>query len=523
MHLKKTDATYGTLYRDIDFYRSTFENRENTRLTRERQVLEDEQQQLTLTKEHIQMNLKNIDDEQENTEKSIERQTMEHQGDFKRLTEKNKQLHKEIEELRALLELKLQEKNSVEKDLGMVTEKIDVVRAKYGKQLEKVASKKERALEELSHNESEFEKLNGQLGSVAEQEALVKEKVQEYLSQQEIAQSAREAIRAELASFDEDKSRKEQVNRVVVAKRQALELERVCLKELMDSIASTDSEIKKIEIEIESQEQNTKVIEEKIPQLEKEKKVAATARNFLEANKLAKEIKDKKEEIENIAKEIAALKQNRENLTTSMPANAARLAEKEAAVQKAKCEYDIIMYQVLDIRTADLHNIKKFFEEHQRSMEHLDLDAVDREINWCAQQRAALYEQYRENIGDSLEQTPQDTDGQALATQDQPEVPNQLIASVEEAASSALEPESLQPPEEEVQYTAEELVQLIGDLQAEYDKVEKEIEDAAENDQFELADQLNSANSQRKHRLDRLSSALERIQAVPAQQEESAN
>ena len=161
MHLKKTDAAYGTLHRDIDFYRSSFESRESSRLARERQVLEDEQQQLSLTKEHIHMNLKNIDDEVDNTEKNIERQTMEHQGDFKRLTEKNKQLHKEIEDLRALLELKLQEKKTVEKDLGIVTEKIDVVRAKYGKQLEKVAVKKERALEELSHNEADLQKLSG--------------------------------------------------------------------------------------------------------------------------------------------------------------------------------------------------------------------------------------------------------------------------------------------------------------------------------------------------------------------------
>lgn len=510
-HLKKTDAAYGTLHRDIEFYRGSFENRENTRLARERQLLEDEQQQLALTKEHIEMNLKNIDEEQENTEKSIERQTMEHQGDFKRLTEKNKLLHKEIEDLRAQLELKLLEKKTVEKDLAVVTEKIDVVRAKYGKQLEKVATKKERALDELSHNEADLQKLASKLDSVSEQEALVRDKLQEYLSQQEAAQAAREAIKAELSTFDEDRARKEQVNRVVAEKRQALELERVCLKELVDSIASTDSEIKKAEAEIEVLEQTAKSVEEKVPQLEKEKKVAATARNFLEANKLAKEIKEKKEEVDNIARAISVLKQTREHLTTSLPETAAKLAAKEAAVQKAKCEYDVVMFRVLEIRAADLLCIKRFFEEHQAAAD-LDGEALDQEIDWCAQQRAMLYAQYRDQIDRCAEQTPAESEELTHTTDDAPAEQLDAPTPLEEPQQVLEEPAEAEETGAEEQLSAEEVAEMVATLQAEFDRVEKEIEEAAEHEQFELADQLNSANSQRKQRLDQLAGWLARAQ-----------
>jgi predicted nucleic acid-binding Zn-ribbon protein len=147
--LKKSDISLGSLSKEIEGFKECYGQKESSRLKRERGFIEDELEQLKISKEHIDVNVKHVEDEKESTEKGIERQTKDHQQEWDKLKERNSILEKEIAELRLLLEKKESEKEVVEADLETVQEKIVTIKSKFKKQLEKIDKKRDKVMEEL--------------------------------------------------------------------------------------------------------------------------------------------------------------------------------------------------------------------------------------------------------------------------------------------------------------------------------------------------------------------------------------
>jgi len=140
--LKKTEASYQSLIRNIEAHRATLQSVSASRLGSQRVKLEDELQQHLLTRDHLQGSLKTVLEEAESLEKNMDRQCRDLLSEETKLKQQDSTLEAEIQELRKQLERKIaeQEKNKIE--LAGVRERIDAIRGKFSKQTEKVTKKK---------------------------------------------------------------------------------------------------------------------------------------------------------------------------------------------------------------------------------------------------------------------------------------------------------------------------------------------------------------------------------------------
>ena len=503
-HLKKCDALYNTLYRDIEYYRSSIQQSESSRLMRERQILEDEQEQLRLSKDNILVNLKHVEEEQETTEKTIQRQTKEYQSDYVSLKERNTTLHDEIESLKELLNRKMKEKEEVEYDLSIVTEKIDTVRHKYKKQLDKMTVKKDNIMKEFNDNEKEIQSIEHKLSLVLEQEDKLKSKIEEYIQQQQYAQVKREEIKKEISIYDEHTTEKQKINKDLSNRKQILEEEKIKLNDLMNSISNTTQHIKQIDSDIHNKLQEIKDIEDKITILEKNKKVAASSRNFLEANTISKEVKDKKELISTIQSSISDLNSQKDTYTINIQQYIDKQESFEGDVNKAIIDYNVVLYRCMNMRLRDISYIKDYIVLH--SIDSIDINDVDHLISLYTSYVSTIYEQYKHMIDDDI---PQDTDGHNSIVNDDQKQENG--DSRDEGAKEEVNEENSFDS-----LPNEELKAYIDGIQNEYDRVEKEIDQAAENEDYELADQLNLDN---QNRMDKLKKARMRLDALVSNNE----
>lgn len=504
--LKKSEASYNKFARDVETYKTSFEQRESNRLRRERGFLEDEEEQLKITREHIEVNVRHVEDERESTERGIERQTKDQQLEQDRLTTLDAKLEIEIEDLRRLLEEKTAEKERVSSDLAAVKEKIEAVRGKFRKQLDRVNKKIEKVMEERNANEQEIETVSTKLKEIEEQENKVKDAVTKYSEQYQSVCSLKSDIAASMALLDKENKAKERVSAKMSESRELYYDKLQQLKALTDSLQSTESVLKRLDIDIESSEATIKALEDKIPQLEREKKTAAASRDFLGANKLSKEIKDKKDEIEIESKKIESMKAEREEVQNREPEKMKEVELMRAKISELKKDYEIWLYKRECQRLTDLERIMK-------SDTGIDKEDLDREYEWVLEKKNLLYEQYKDDLPDETEGQPADQykeeeklDDQSDREEEQSnrdkgqreDSAERRLGEAPEGGSGEESPENRAEDsgenngteieeQPEVKVTREELMekkQILEDqlieMKRQYEKTEKEIEGASE-------------------------------------------
>jgi chromosome segregation ATPase len=499
--LKKSEASFNKFARDIETYKSSFEQRESNRLRRERGFLEDEEEQLKITKEHVEVNVRHVEDERESTEKGIERQTKDQQLEQDRLSALDTKLAAEIEDLKRQLEEKLAEKERVSSDLSAVEEKIEAVRSKFKKQLDRVNKKQEKVIEERNANDQELETVRSKLKEIEDQENKVKDSVAKYIEQYEAAVALKSEVSATMSQLDKENKSKENVSAGMSASRELYYDKIQQLKALTDSLQSTETVLKRLDLDIESSEAVIKSLEDKIPQLEREKKTAAATRNFLEANKLSKEIKEKKEEIDAEAIKIEAMKSEREEVQNREPEKMKEVEQMRAKLTELKKDYEIWLYKRECQRLADLQRIIK-------SDTGIDREDIDSEYDWVLAKKNLLYEQYKDDIPVSEDEENkasdselandaskvQDEDGQSPGKSGQKDVPSeqdtendQDDAKGGEIANEEAVNEKKTGVDEEPKVNIEELVlkkqeieTKLEELKVQYEKTEKDIEEASE-------------------------------------------
>lgn len=534
--LKKHDSGCNKLHKDIESYKSSLEHKEGGRIKREKGYLEEEKEQLKVSRGHVEKDLKHVDDERETTERGIERQTKEHQIEHEKLKERNDLLEKEITDLRALLERKILEKERVQSDLDQVSGKIGLIRAKFKKQLERIETKRDKALEELRSTDNEIAGVDRKIADIDSEETTLDQALKEYQTQQEYIQEERRKYQAEIAKLDEQNSSREKCTSQMIARRELYLDEQQKVKILEEKAAKSTSIIKRIDLDIETLEQEIKTIDEKVPLLEKEKKVAATARNFLEANKIAKEIKDKKDQVEEIQTKIKGLKTEREEVSASEPQKEKEILEYREKLAGIKRDYEASVYHLLEFRVKDLEQMLSFFDSQNGWMSKAVSRAdLDKELKWCQARRNEIFELYRDYFK-SLEDNSPESSIQVISTKppsrDVPELksasdgdkskeevqPDEQPTPEPEQPEPEAEAEAQQTPEPEVDVATleaqiEEHKARIEALEAEFNQVEQDIEAASEREDFELAETLNSQNSERKEELSRLASLITECQA----------
>lgn len=531
--LKKHDLGCNKLSKDIESYKTSLEHKEGGRIKREKGYLEDEKEQLKVSRGHVEKDLKHVDDERETTERGIERQTKEHQVEQEKLKERNDTLEKEITDLRALLEKKILEKERVQSDLDQVSGKIGLIRAKFKKQLERIETKREKALEELRATENEIAGIDRKISEIDSEESTLSNALKEYAAQQEFIGEERRRFQQEITKLDEQNTSREKSTSQMIARRELYLDELQKVKLLEEKAAKSTSIIKRIDLDIETLEQEVKMIDEKVPLLEKEKKVAAAARNFLEANKISKEIKEKKDQVDGINEKIQQLRGEREEVSASEPQKEKEINEYKAKLAGFKRDYEASIYNLLEFRVKDLEQLLGFFDSQNGWMSRVvSRSELDKELKWCQARRTEIFELYKdyfkslEASGDSSENSiqvipsqPPSRDVQepkSSSDQDKSQEDHTLQAAAgDQTVETSPNPEetfdanTTEPVDiEGLQAQIDEANTKIRELEAKYNQVEQEIESASEREDFELAESLNTENNERKDELTKLANLI---------------
>lgn len=389
--LKKAEASFNKFIREVDAYRQSFEQREFSRLKRERGFLEDEAEQLKISREHIEVNVKHVEDEKESTERGIERQTKDYQLEQDRLSTLNKNLIADIEELRRQLEIKVAEQERVAAELATVDEKIESIRSKFKKQLDRVAKKQEKALEERNANEQELLAIKRKINEISDQEEKIKQTVEKYVDQQSQASLLKDQVGREMLQLENRNRIRDKLIAGMNTSREAYQEEAYKLKQLEESLATTETILKKIDIDIEASLDSIQKMEDKIPTLEKDKKTAAASRNFLEANKLSKEIKEKKDDIQKEQEKVAKLRIEREEVHNREPEKMKEAEKMRKVLSELRKVYDIWIYKIECLRIEELERIKQLETD-------VTPDDLEAEYQYSLQKKEELYKQYSEAI-----------------------------------------------------------------------------------------------------------------------------
>ena len=499
--LKKTEASYQSLIRNIDSHRTTLMSAASSKLGSQRATFEDDLKQHLLSQSHLESSLKLILDENDNLEKTMDKQCKDLLSEEGKLKTTESTLEGEIAELRRQLERKLNELEKNKVELASVREKIEGVRSKFSKQTEKVVKRREAAEAEKRANEIEVKKVETRLELVRKEEEEVKDKCEKLKRQAERVELKKADLVEEVSRMDADLKDRDRINWVCNQWKEKYAEESGQVSTLEEEKEKVIAKVRSLEEEVEAAELDMKKLDEKMPILEKEKKVASGARNFKEASRLAAEIKDKMTEIDIIQKRIVDLKAERTTLQDSVPnleTAAARLKIKSLDVKKF---FDISQFHKLGKRIEDLKAIESFFASHSAYIENSLAEKVHNEIEYSLGLQSFFSTQY----GDAVAYLP-DPDKEV-------EEKEQYSSAPTEQKREEVEDQNTSPPigdkepdqtnsisetrEEEDTVPLEQLRAELQTLREEHTACEGIISQAAEAEDFDRADQLASENETR--------------------------
>ena len=504
--LKKTEASYQSLMRNIEAHRATLTAASASKLGTQRAALEDDLKQHLLSQSHLEASLKLILDENDALDKTMDKQCKDLLVDENRLKTTENTLENEIMELRKQLEKKMNELEKNKTELASVRDKIDGVRSKFSKQTEKVGRRKEAAEVEKKIKRSRSEEGSVKAGS-SEERGRRRERESEKLKvQTDSIEKKKAELFNEIDKLEAELKEREKITWICNRWKDRYAEESGQVRSLEEEKESVFNEVRRLETEIESGESDIKKLEEKLPVLEKDKKVASGARNFKEASRLASDIKEKQSEIEELQKKILSFKSHRATLQDSIPkleSQASRLKAKSLVVRKF---FDISQYHKLAKRIDDLKDIDSFYSSHASHSNQLLAHNIRAEIEYSTNLQIAISTQYGDSVS-TLPDPDQPVDDSSPKNLE-PETNTGESTPAEIKVPKEESPQGHPSEDQEEEVSLDQLEEMLAALKKEYQACEELINTAAESEEFETADRLASENTERNNKMERLEAKI---------------
>ena len=236
-----------------------------------------------------------------------------------------------------------------------------------------------------------------------------------------------------------------------------------------------------------------KALDDRLPELERQKKAAAAARNYKEAGALAKEAKDLQTTRAAKEEKLAALSEPRSAASAAVDEARSKRDDARAALDAVAREADVVVLRSLRRRARALKRCRRALS----GQTGLRLDAAADALVRCelATLDARCADLKRKSgLGDVAESSDSEASQNGVVEEEAPASPAPAVseeAPVEEAPPAA---------EEDSPEAAEAKAALAARLA----ELEKEIETAVEAEDYERADELNTAADGLRAELDAL-------------------
>eukprot|EP00968_Pinguiococcus_pyrenoidosus_P001189 scaffold53_cov193-Pinguiococcus_pyrenoidosus.AAC.26 len=270
--------------------------------------LNSEEERIKLTESSNSRKERDLDDEESAVDAQIRHLTKDLTEEQEVLSEKQFTVDAEIEDLRRQLDAKLRAKGELSARQDEIEDGIRDVRKKFERQIQRLQEER-RGLEVYKKEcEEERQQLEEEKLEAARQKDLM-------LSVQQRFESLRETVQADVtaASTLRDAIHQRRENQGAVASEEDHEAKihalRLAAAEAEEAVHEAQTALEEATEQLNALRDEGKRLRQRLPQVEQLKKAAAKARNFKEAGAYAAEFKQSEQRLEELEKEEKAVQQ----------------------------------------------------------------------------------------------------------------------------------------------------------------------------------------------------------------------
>lgn len=418
------------------------------------------------------------------------------------LVEEISQVDKEILELQRQLKLKLEHKQSLEKQHTTVVNAIKQVNQEFESEIDDLNETKAKYQKKMDKNTEKLNDLEEEIQHLAEQEEHMKQQISEFETQIDGF--------VELTSDMKCKIKKQERHLTKLHKTvQEFDSKWTEFRELVESINKWNSELKKNESMINNLDDSLddywsklNELERTLESLEEEKKTFAQQKKFKDAKRVKDTIEYKTEQKSEISEKIAQLKSKKQEVEDSIETASHTLQNLAKKKEKQELEIRNFEYDLLWLKRKELkYSLRDPSEEYKESdvMKILTKEIVELEDKFGFWEKSDSGDESKLSNDQNINKNkPVSSDIES--DKSEPEVEStyepptfdQPIDSHEEDSS----PQDEIPLPEYSEKSKEELAKQL-------EEFESLIEQAAANDDFEEADRLAALQEQVKAQYDR--------------------
>lgn len=518
-------STRGTL-RELEKFRDDQETERSNLQMEFKKYESDESEQLQFEAEridtemhHVTVNLEHVAAEKLEIEQTIDEQCSSEFALQAKLKEEKEVVEEEVRELERQLKLKLDRVHEIQSAIDVAQRDIDVVRGRYSRQLKRIADREQGILKTKVEVESDGEQL-------VQQRDEFKERITRYESNISTIGKRITAVRKEMRAaallasvLEVQETRRDQS---IVRKRQhAAEL-----STLNDAVAVAEQSFTMLRNQHDEQEKSLSIhrnaiasAEAMIPRLEQEKKTAAAQRNFKEAARISKDIKalekdrsSAEEMVEVVEMELQDLKERITKRETDFEVKKEELKSVEKQLELNSLSE--LWKEAKHLRSS-LRRLEKCKTEGPAADDGIDFRSsalllVQAEYDACMVQVEALEKKY--DVSDPSKDEPEDeSDEEEDESVDGDYHESSAVAGVGSLESGAVSNDV---------NTVEDGEKALEDISFKLTELEGMIETATENEDYELAAQLDEKVEVLKRRRE---SILALTQTAPKAEEQATH
>ncbi|KAG9398114.1 hypothetical protein AC1031_014914 [Aphanomyces cochlioides] len=476
-----------------------------------------EQQRVATELHHVTVNMDHLDGEKAEIEASIASQCSDEYQTRTRLLEEKSTVEAEIAELEAKLAACRAQVVEIDAGIAVADEGIQVVRNKFSRQLKRLAEREKSILKTRKEIEADEQAMHRQEAEFEAKKADFSARLKELATQVLAAQTELRVANIVCRVAEDQNTRRQQ-------KEDRLKKNETQLFSVRDEVQEAEKDwklLKNQQRDLEKKRDGFRTVimtaGTTLPQLEAEKKQAAADRNFKEAARLSKEIKQLEKDRSSADEQIEVIGMEIKDLDD-------RIAAREEDFNAKKSAYNEVE------KTLELETLNALYETHHdlrvvmRQLTKYESPKLNGAVDFRTVALALVQSEYDSIVAD-IEVLEDKYELEPYVKELAPEVPEKPLAMLEEdesedgdevAASGAEESNHVNQQVKELTASApaasptlatstsetKAVVELTPEaLAAKIASVEHEIEKATEEEDYELAAQLDEELETWKQRL----------------------
>lgn len=485
----------------------------------EKAYIEEKTKELQYNRNHIDLDLKHINEETNTVTENMNKQIKDYVGDQQELSARKTELETIVERIRRELQEKEEELAEVTKNFNKVNTKINSITSKFDDQLSKIQKKRDK----MEADERKYQEDIQKLEQYKERAELSNQRLKEV---NDIFEKTCQSYEELKVTFEKDSQRlarenerRERAIKVYYDSLNALRQDRRQLlncEEEIDKLREDLSKFQRDSVDLTTQKNE---LNNKIPELEKEKKAFVSSRSFKDASRVSNDIKDIQTKITEIEEQLVQVNENEKaTLQKIQTLEKDIIPSLSARVNVTAKESDLNQYELLRVKENDLSLLLNYYTTHR----HYDeAHTIEVELKSTQQSLSQLISQYPELKTTDDETAQPQEEGPATEQPEEIQHHHEDVQETTEEQNGHVEEGYQQSPEhndepaeiapEEATYAEpaqdvplEQLVSEYEDLAHKISEFESLIEQYASEDKFEEADEVSGQQEECRKRQEKI-------------------